>query len=137
MELQLYLEIAIILQYHIIIDLSTGKWTVPMITGEFPPLTMFSINTLPGNGRAIVFGGASLAYGKIVRLKDVFFLTYSAINNTLVITKKSEELGFFGILCGMHTVGSTSSSLSGVDRASIKELSPAHVTCCSSVNSCK
>ena len=57
-----------------------------MITGsEFPPLAGFSINTLPGNGRAIVFGGASVSNGKTVRTNDVFILTYSAISNTLVI----------------------------------------------------
>lgn len=65
--------------------LFSGGWTIQVVTGSaFPPLTGFSIDTLPGN-RAIIFGGESVnEHNKLVHhlSNDVFILSY--MNNFVV-----------------------------------------------------
>ena len=59
------------------LHLSSGQWEVPVITGTRPPpLTHFSLNTLPGN-RGVIFGGTTVDETGKHRVNDLYSFSCS------------------------------------------------------------
>ena len=60
----------------------SGRWKVPVITGNRPPpCSDFSIDTLPGN-RSVMFGGCTIDETGVRLVNDSFLLSFS--QNTIV-----------------------------------------------------
>ena len=77
-----------------------ANWTVPTVTGTCPPpLTWFTLNTLPGTNRAVIFGGLVIDdTGAFYRTSDVYLIAYT---KDLVVSY-SMALGSLVVVCVIY-----------------------------------
>ena len=55
-----------------------AQWTVPTVTGtRLPPLAWFTVNTLPGTNRAVIFGGMVVDDTGVYYTNDAYLVAYT------------------------------------------------------------
>ena len=74
-----------------------ANWTVPTVTGTRPPpFARFTLNTLPGTNRAVIFGGLVVDdTGLFYCTSDVYLIAYT---KDLVVSY-SMALGSLVVAC--------------------------------------
>ena len=76
-----------------------ANWTVPTVTGTRPPpLTRFTLNTLPGTNRAIIFGGLVVNDTGVYRTSDVYLIAYTKD----LLVSYSMALGSLVVVCVIY-----------------------------------
>ena len=74
-----------------------ANWTVPTVIGTCPPpSSWFTLNTLPGTNRAVIFGGVVIDdTGAFYCTSDVYLIAYT---KDLVVSY-SMSLGSLVVVC--------------------------------------